>query len=225
MQDRGGGGAAVFIFDFHIYKKEKKMSPKSSAQPSIRSATAIAVDARCKYVASSGRRCRTQAARDTSRASGFSAFCLPHAQMEQQYLNSESVAEELIGNLDDFRTSHAINEILGKLFILVAQNRIPLRNASTLSYICQLLLSSTPGVRGELHLKSKGEELFVLNRTTDLMWGKDNEDEDDDQKKGENESDKDEQQEVEQKAQPERNEQKPTNPSVLDAAMKPLASR
>jgi len=165
------------------------MSPKPAAAPSIRSATAtrtststataIVVDTRCKYVASSGRRCRAQAARDTSRASGFSAFCLPHAQMEQQYLDSKSVAEELIGDLDDFRTSHAINEVLGKLFILVAQNRIPLRNASALSYICQLLLSSTPGVRGELQLKGDEEELFVLNRTTDLMWGKDDDDDED----------------------------------------------
>ena len=198
------------------------MSPKPAAAPSIRSATAtrtatataIVVDTRCKYIASSGRRCRAQAARDTSRASGFSAFCLPHAQMEQQYLNAESVAEELIGDLDDFRTSHAINEVLGKLFILVAQNRIPLRNASALSYICQLLLNSTTGVRGELQLKGDEEELFVLNRTTDLMWGKD----DDDQES--EEQDEEESEEDGKAAQPE--EKKSAFQSQVDAAVKIL---
>src|SRR5579864_3199652 len=205
------------------------MSPKPAAAPSIRSATAtrtststataIVVDTRCKYVASSGRRCRAQAARDTSRASGFSAFCLPHAQMEQQYLDSKSVAEELIGDLDDFRTSHAINEVLGKLFILVAQNRIPLRNASALSYICQLLLSSTPGVRGELQLKGDEEELFVLNRTTDLMWGKDDDDDD------EEESDKteDTEEKSEEVAAADHSDENKTNfQSQVDAAVKIL---
>ena len=192
------------------------MSPKPSATPSIRSATAtaIVVDTCCKYVASSGRRCRTQAARDTSRTSGFSAFCLPHAQMEQQYLDSKSVAEELIGNLDDFRTSHAINEVLGKLFILVAQNRIPLRNASALSYICQLLLSSTPGVRGELQLKGgDDQELFVLNRTTDLMWGEDDDDEEKDS----------EEEKSEKEVQVDHSEEKKSDfQSQLDAAVEIL---
>jgi hypothetical protein len=212
------------------------MSPKPSAPPSIRSATAtrtatateIVVDTRCKYVASSGRRCRVQAARDTSRASGFSAFCLPHAQMEQQYLDSKSVAEELIGDLDDFRTSHAINEVLGKLFILVAQNRIPLRNASALSYICQLLLSSTPGVRGELQLKGDEEELFVLNRTTNLMWGED--DDDQDEKSHEKNEDESENNESDQRTGQNENdknaaEQKSNFQNQVDAAVKILDGR
>jgi len=191
------------------------MSPKPSATTSIRSATAIVVDTRCKYVASSGRRCRAQSARDTSRASGFSAFCLPHAQMEQQYLDSESVAKELVGKLDDFRTSHAINDVLGKLFILVAQNRIPLRNATALSYICQLLIASTNGVRSELNLKSDEEELFVLNRTTDLMWGKNDDDEDDEE---ETEKEDESNQTEEQKAV----DQKNTFQSQVAAAVKIL---
>src|SRR5580704_6998791 len=104
---------------------EKKMSPKPSAKPS----TTLVIDDRCKYVAASGRRCRAHVARDTSRTAGYSAFCLPHSQMEQQFLNAKSVAKELIGPVDDFRTHHAVNEVLGKLLILVAENRIPLRNA------------------------------------------------------------------------------------------------
>ena len=161
------------------------MPPSPSAKP----IPAIPIDDRCKYVAASGRRCRTHVARDTSRASGYSAFCLPHAQMEQQFLDSKSVAKELIGPIDDFRTSHAINEVLGKLLILVAENRIPLRNAHALSYICQLLLTSTPGVRGELNLQSRSGELYVLNRTTDIMYGKDADDDEEDDKEDDKEAD------------------------------------
>ena len=139
--------------------------------------------------------------------------------MEQQYLDSKSVSEELIGDLDDFRTSHAINEVLGKLFILVAQNRIPLRNASALSYICQLLLTSTPGVRGELQLKGDQEELFVLNRTTDLMWGKDDEeDESGEEEESENTGEK-----SEEEAAASQSERNKTNfQSHVDAAVKIL---
>ena len=146
------------------------MSPKPSAKPS----TEIVIDPRCKYVAASGRRCRALASRDTSRASGYSAFCLPHSQMEQQFLDAKSVAKDLIGPLDDFRTHISVSEVLGKLLVLVAENRIPLRNASAIAYICQLLTTSNVGVRYELNLRSgKRGELYVINRTIDRVYGTD----------------------------------------------------
>jgi hypothetical protein len=144
------------------------MSPKPSAKPSV----TIVLDDRCKYVAASGRCCRANVARDTSRASGYSAFCLPHSQMEQQFLDSKSVAKDLIGPIDDFRTHMSVSEVLGKLLVLVAENRIPLRNAATIAYICQLLTTSNSGVRYEVNLiGGKEGELHVINRTMDMMYG------------------------------------------------------
>ena len=143
------------------------------AKPSAKANTEITADPRCKYVASSGRRCKFPAARDTTRASGYSAFCLPHSQMEQQYLNADSIAKELIGPLEDFCTQIAVSEVLGKLLILVAKNRIPLRNANTIAYICQLLISSNTGVRYELNLKGGEEEVIsYINGTMEMMYGK-----------------------------------------------------
>ena len=143
------------------------------AKPSAKPNTEITTDPRCKYVASSGRRCKSPAARDTTRASGYSAFCLPHSQMEQQYLDADSVAKELIGPLEDFCTQIAVSEVLGKLLILVAKNRIPLRNANTIAYICQLLISSNTGVRYELNLKGGEEEVVsYINGTMEMMYGK-----------------------------------------------------
>jgi hypothetical protein len=203
------------------------MSPKPAAAPSIRSetakrtststATAIVVDTRCKYVASSGRRCRAQAARDTSRASGFSAFCLPHAQMEQQYLDSESVAEDLFGPINDFRTNTAINEVLGNLLKLVAQNRIPLRNANALSYICQLLLNSNDGVRHETNLVGgKKYEMQIIKTSMDTMWRAD--DQENEESESEEQTDESETEgKVNQSA-----EKKTTFQSQVDAAVKIL---
>jgi len=93
--------------------------------------------------------------------------------MEQQYLDADSVSKELIGPLEDFCTQIAVSEVLGKLLILVAKNRIPLRNANTIAYICQLLISSNTGVRYELNLKGGEEEVVsYINGTMEMMYGK-----------------------------------------------------
>jgi hypothetical protein len=134
--------------------------------------------------------------------------------MEQQYLDSKSVAEELIGDLDDFRTYTSVSEVLGKLLVLVAENRIPLRNANTIAYICQLLTSSNAGVRYELNLRNgKDGELYVINRTMDMVYGTGDDEEktEDSEEKSENGSEADQ------------SEEKKTNfQSQVDAAVKIL---
>jgi hypothetical protein len=175
------------------------MSPKSTATPS----TEIVIDPRCKYVAASGRRCR---------APGYFAFCLPHAQMEQQFLNAESVAEDLIGPINDFRTNLCVNEVLGNLLKLVAQNRIPIRHANTLAYICQLILSSNPGVRQEMILSGGTEyELQIINSSMDTMYGESEDEEESDEENSEEEGEAD---------QPD--EKKTTFQSQVDAVVKIL---
>jgi hypothetical protein len=113
--------------------------------------TPVLVDARCQFMTSSGRRCRNFAARDTSRASGLSTFCIPHSQLDQQFVNTKSVSEELLGDTDNFQTAISVNEVLGRLFVLQAQNRIPVRNAMALAYTAQVILSSLEKVRDEYH--------------------------------------------------------------------------
>jgi hypothetical protein len=105
--------------------------------------------------------------------------------MEQQFLDSKSVAEELIGDLDDFRTYHSVSEVLGKLLILVANNRIPLRNATSIAYICQLLLTGAQGVRYETNLRGgKVAEVFAINRAMGIMWHEDDDESEDEEKDG-----------------------------------------
>jgi len=52
-------------------------------------------------------------------------------------------------------------------------NRIPLRNSTTLAYICQLILASHTGLRYELNLRS-GEAggRFIVDAAVEMLYGK-----------------------------------------------------
>jgi hypothetical protein len=128
-----------------------------------KTAKAVLVDTRCLYVSATGRRCRSLAARDTSRPSGLSAFCIPHSQLEQQYVNIKSVSEELLGGADNFQSAISVNNVLGRLFVLQAQNRIPVRNAMALAYTAQVILSSLEPVRDEYrYVEDRGSHNQII---------------------------------------------------------------
>jgi hypothetical protein len=138
------------------------------------------VDTRCLYVSATGRRCRSLAARDTSRPSGLSAFCVPHSQLEQQYVNIKSVCEELLGDTDNFQTAISVNEVLGRLFVLQAQNRIPIRNAMALAYTAQVIISGLEKVREEYCIVNDGTHNELIE-TAISRTDRAHDDEDDEQ--------------------------------------------
>ena len=122
-------------------------------QPDVASACALA-DKRCQYTTSDGRRCRTARLPDSS-------LCLLHRQRQpaapaksavEGAGDPDSIGPELLGPFEELKTATAVNHVLGKLFALLARNRIPVRNAAVLAYIGQLLLNSLPGVRRETAL-------------------------------------------------------------------------
>ncbi len=78
------------------------------------------------------------------------AYCLHHARREQQLLETERVAGELVTLTGTFKTAHDVNLVLGRLFSALAQNRIPPGNAATLAYIGGLLLNTLPRVSREV---------------------------------------------------------------------------
>jgi hypothetical protein len=143
---------------------------------------AVLVDTRCKYNSSSGRRCRNLAARDTSRASGLSNFCVSHSQLEQQYINTKSVTKELLGDMDNFRTGVAVNDVLGRLFVLQAENRIPIRNAMALAYTAQVILSSLDTVRDEVvRVEGRGSHNQIIQKVIDAAYGPQEDDKDEEE--------------------------------------------
>jgi hypothetical protein len=103
-----------------------------------------AIAARCQFSTSDGRTCRML------RWDRHPSFCLFHARREQQLLEADRVGAELVSLSGEFRTAHDLNHVLGKLFVSLANNRIPPRHAATLAYIAQLLLHSLPLVKREV---------------------------------------------------------------------------
>ena len=98
----------------------------------------------CRFSFRDGRTCRLP------RWNKHRTLCIYHARSEQPLLAADQAARQLVSLSGDFRTASDINHVLGKLFSLVAQNRIPRRNAVALAYIAQLLLQSLPEVRSEI---------------------------------------------------------------------------
>ncbi len=90
---------------------------------------------RCQHVTTAGRRCRML------RAPGHPGLCFFHAQQNEQFINADEVAAELVTGVSDFGAPVDINCALGKLFKLVAAQRISLREARTLAYISQQILN------------------------------------------------------------------------------------
>jgi hypothetical protein len=102
------------------------------------------VATRCQFQFSDGRCCRML------RSPAHSCFCAFHARQELQLLESQRLGGEIAASLNgDFLTATDINHVLGKLFIAVAQNRMPLRKAVALTCIGKVMLSSLHLVKQE----------------------------------------------------------------------------
>ncbi len=98
----------------------------------------------CQFSFADGRHCRMP------RWDKHRSLCLSHARQQEQLLSVDQVGQELVSLSGDFKTSTDINHVLGKLFSLLAKNRIPRRNAAALAYIAQLLLQTLPAVETEI---------------------------------------------------------------------------
>lgn len=128
---------------------------------------------RCHYRDRAGRRCR----RD--RMHNHPTYCFFHARPEgesdlppdspQAVGNgsgpADTTLEDLLGPLQDYRTAAGVNFTLGRLLLLVADNRLSARKAHLIAYICQLLLQSVPAVAKEIGAATLDEdEREDLNR-------------------------------------------------------------
>jgi hypothetical protein len=98
----------------------------------------------CQFPFSDGRTCRMP------RSPSHLTLCLFHARAEHELLAADEAARRLVSISGEFKTASDVNRVLGQLFSLVAQNRIPHREAVSLAYIAQLLLQSLPHVRNDI---------------------------------------------------------------------------
>ena len=104
-------------------------------------------DPRCQHLTKHGKRCRML------RAPGHPRLCAHHAghqlKLVKREKRPERFAAELLGPLEYLDSSSAVNYALSKLLLLAADRRIPPSEASSLGYLCQLLLQSVHGVDKE----------------------------------------------------------------------------
>jgi hypothetical protein len=91
------------------------------------------------------------------RAPGHLDRCVAHSQMEQLVVRSDATATQILGPMNEFRCAFSVNRALGKIFSLVAENRLPARNAAVLAYTCQLILQSLSAVKNEIYY-ARGRE-------------------------------------------------------------------
>ena len=79
----------------------------------------LQLDNRCHHTSADGRRCRML------RREGDPSLCPEHRRQQlQPETNPATVAVELLGSIEDFQSATAINQALGRLFALLAGNRI-----------------------------------------------------------------------------------------------------
>ena len=88
----------------------------------------------CQHRGSAGRRCRMPV------SDPVSGFCFHHAAQQKKENDAADLSAALTGNSEEFRTVEGINQSLGELYKLLAQDRISPRRAAVLAYISNLLL-------------------------------------------------------------------------------------
>jgi hypothetical protein len=107
-----------------------------------------ASDSRCRHRTPSGRRCERQSSLVNY------GFCAAHAHEGQKFRDADAtaIAAELLGPESNFGDPAVVNQVLGKLFTLVAQGRIPVSTAALLAQIGQLLVQGLQGSHGDVRL-------------------------------------------------------------------------
>jgi hypothetical protein len=133
--------------------------PRKQKSPTITQSLILDKN-RCRFTTIDGRRCRMY------RAKGHKSLCLTHAQQEEQMLNAETVAAELIGPVHEYQTALCVNRTLGCLFNLIAQKRISNKDGALLAYVAQMLLQSVGStIREEIvHMTNeRGENEWQAN--------------------------------------------------------------
>ncbi len=98
---------------------------------------------RCNYSFPNGMRCRLI-------GFGNQPFCPKHTQVAvPPQPDPAEIASTLTVNLDDFTSAAKINDLLARLLLLLAQDKISTRRAAVLAYITNQLLRTLPAIAKE----------------------------------------------------------------------------
>lgn len=140
---------------FNLNFLKKSPSPESpESQPD-----------RCHFQHQNGRRCRLPIADPST------DFCGTHRDMLDQARTKEdrdaetaAITAEIYGPVKSLDSAVAITHVLGNLFRLTLEGRVPQRKAALLTSMCRALLRSVESARNEI----TNANLFPQNNT-DLL--------------------------------------------------------
>jgi hypothetical protein len=119
--------------------------PEPKDEDHNKKSTETAISPRCQFTFSDGRQCRMQRAQ----------FCSHHSSREERegrgngFPDTVLEAHALEALCADLTTATNINRALSQVFLLMAQGRIPQKQAVAFGYLSQLLLQTAPGIRSE----------------------------------------------------------------------------
>jgi len=115
---------------------------------------------RCLHRTPAGRRCRSRVSEPGMH------FCERHTYLHTNLPATSDLAPQLLGDLIEIECAEDTRRILSKLFILLAQDRIPQKKAAVLTYILQQLLRSLAAIEREALLQAQEESSgFHVNLT------------------------------------------------------------
>lgn len=119
---------------------------------------------RCQHLTAKRRRCRLTVVNDraglcfrhlaqqVAQASSGSTAIVPLRDAPELLAHTADLRSALAGELKDFKSAAEINEFLGRLLLLLSENRVAPRRAAVLAYVCNLLLRTLPAIEHELEL-------------------------------------------------------------------------
>ena len=121
--------------------------------------------ARCQHLTPKRRRCRHTvvneraglcfrhlaqlAARQSAASSALAPIPLDFPELAAQTADLRSA---LAGDLTEVKSASDVNDFLGRLLLLLSENRVAPRRGAVLAYVCNLLLRTLPAIQRELEL-------------------------------------------------------------------------
>ncbi len=109
--------------------------------------------ARCLYRYPSGRRCRFPLSNDSS------FFCPNHAHLQPPTEAVIDLSTDLALGVEQFTSASQINQLLSKLLVLLAQDRISPRRGAVIAFVSSLLLRTLPAIDREEHPKPDEDDI------------------------------------------------------------------
>jgi hypothetical protein len=133
--------------------------------PKPRTSVGATIDPHCQHSSPKGNRCHMLIDEHHRPSNGAErpALCAYHVgrlKATVPAVDPEILAAELLGDIDSFTTTDAVNLFLGNLVKQLARKRIARRDAIALAYISQLLLTSQTAMAREAVAEKEAEDLY-----------------------------------------------------------------